>query len=145
MSSIVLSLFKLMKWAAGAEVSGPLATNTGNQKRVRFSQFPEIHGEIPWNMKTGAQKALNDDVLYPVQSSFKDSTFSLRPEMNEEDSMSLCGVFILVICLIALFALIWFIVNKILLLEIENQVAGATADKLKNAAKSYRLSVSGLR
>lgn len=131
-----------MKWAPGAEVSGPLVTSS-DQKRVRFSKFPEIHSEIPWKMKTGEQKVLNDDVLYPVQSSFKDSTFSLRPEMNDDDSMSLCGVFILVVCLIALFALIWFVVNKILLLEIENQVAGATSDKLKNVAKSYRLSVSG--
>ena len=99
-------------------------------KRVVFATAPQIHRDIPW--KSGESKILNDeDVLYPMQSSMK--RLHLRTQIEAEENVSLLGVVILVACLVFLFCLIWFVVNKILLLEIEAQVFGPAQEKVSQA------------
>lgn len=75
---------------------------------------------------------LNDeDVLYPIRSSLK--TLHLRTQMETEDHTSIWGIVVLVICLVFLFCVIWYVVNKILLLEIEAQVFGPGPEKVIKA------------
>ena len=58
---------------------------------------------------------------------------ALRTQIEAEENVSLLGVVILVACLVFLFCLIWFVVNKILLLEIEAQVFGPAQEKVSQA------------
>jgi hypothetical protein len=96
------------------------------KKKVRFSPMPEYHSEIPWARQArGSQEkeSLTDgDMLYPLQSSFKDSAYIFRAEKEPEDKFSCFGVCTLIVCLVVFFLLIWFVVSKVLLLEIQSQV-----------------------
>ena len=88
--------------------------------KVRFSPFPQVHSEVPW--RTGGEKILCDDnVLYPVRSALKEDVISLRTEIDEEGT-SVMQMAVLVICLAFLFLIIWWVVSRILLLEVEAQV-----------------------
>ena len=99
------------------------AGDPNNVRRVRFSPYPEVHKEIPWLKKKDQGILDNDDVLYPLHSSLKyENSFHLRTVM-ENDDISLFGIAVLIACLFILFVMIWFVVNKILLLEIETQVS----------------------
>lgn len=65
-----------------------------------------------------------DRDVAPGKSCFKDeNAFFLRPQMEPQEGFSYLGLLVLVACLIMLFLLIWFVVNRILLLEIESQVS----------------------
>ena len=112
-----------------------------SERRVRFSPFPEVHPDIPWRMNSQASKSIERDesVLYPLQSSLKEPVFVLRTEIDPEENISSTGVAILILCMIVLFMLIWFVVHKILLLEIELQIGS------KEAASAPLGCLSGLK
>jgi hypothetical protein len=113
----------------GAEIVAVRGPKSTEKKKVRFSPFPEYHEGIPWKCQSnGASRQtekllLNEgEILYPMQDGFKDGAFVLRAEREGEDGFGCFGICALIACLIVLFLLIWFVVNKVLLLEIESQV-----------------------
>jgi hypothetical protein len=97
------------------------------KKKVRFGLYPDSYGHVPWSRdmtcRPQEKESLRDgSVLYPIHSSFKDSAYILRAEREPDDRFSCFGICVLIVCLIVLFLLVWFVMSKVLLLEVENQV-----------------------
>jgi hypothetical protein len=95
----------------------------GTVKRVRFSPFPKIYRDIPWIHSGEANPLLSDhDVLFPLRTNLQEPSYSLRTEMDAGGSLTLRDVAILGLVLFLLFFVIWLIVHKVLMLEIESQI-----------------------
>jgi hypothetical protein len=94
------------------------------KKKVRFALDPEGCGHVPWSPARAQKKELlgEGNVLYPIRNNFKDSAYILRAEKEPDDTFGCFGICVLMMCLIVFFLLIWFVMNKVLLLEVENRV-----------------------
>jgi len=107
-------------------------TNNNNiansfEKKVRFSMSPVVYPSVPW-VKNGIQSPLDisdSENLLPIKSSFKEeSKFDIRTPMREEERIGIVGILLICVFLCCLFVAAWWVLSKLLLLEIENQVSG---------------------
>jgi hypothetical protein len=85
------------------------------ERRVRFAPFTEVYRDIPWARPTDLEVA-------PTESSLRESVSALRTEIKGDEALPLAGIVILVFCLFALFFLIWFVVRKVLLIEVDAEI-----------------------
>ena len=93
---------------------------------MRFAPRPVVYSTVPWDKKTDDNAYLNqEDILiqsplYPTEGVLKQS-FALRTSMND-DKPSIVGYVIATSALLFLFFLVWWVVKKVLVLEIEQDV-----------------------
>jgi hypothetical protein len=69
----------------------------------------------------------SSDTLHLIRNVFDDSAYVLRAEREPDEKFGCFGVCVLIVCLIVLFLLIWFVMKKVLLLEVENQISHESA------------------
>lgn len=112
-----------------------------NEKHVTFASSPIIFKSIPWKMD---HSLINSQLSYDqsLDPNETDLTLNFTPlsnyseELNfksfkapyhvNKESPNIIGLVIIIICLISLFVLIWWIADKLLILEIEKQVSKAS-------------------
>ncbi|KAK8836773.1 hypothetical protein M9Y10_037295 [Tritrichomonas musculus] len=108
------------------------------EKHVTFAANPIIYNSIPWKIDHSLIQWQHsyDQSLDPYET---DYTLKFTPlsnfaeELNfkslkvpyhvNKESPNIIGLIIIIICLISLFVLIWWIADKLLILEIEKQVS----------------------
>lgn len=92
---------------------------------MRFAPMPVVYSNVPWNKNDSPymnqEDLLIESPLYPTESALKQSYGGLRTSMNE-DKPSLIGYVIATSALLFLFFMVWWIVKKVLVLEIEEDV-----------------------
>ena len=112
-------------------------------KKVHFAPSPIICRSIPWLMESNDFQIGNDlDSLfildqsqYSSESSLKNDFTQLRTPYNKSQQLNLIGFIIIIFCFIFLFSLVWWIAEKLLLIEIEQQMSNSFDGyhkKLKN-------------
>jgi hypothetical protein len=105
------------------------------EKRVRFAPFAEVYRDIPWARKpadmgfsTSSDLVTFDSIeTSPLESSLKDSVYTLRTEIKGDEALTVAGIVILIFCLFILFFVIWFVVRKVLLLEVDAEIGNNCA------------------
>jgi hypothetical protein len=106
-----------------AHIPGIASPSWGSPKKVRFAPHPQVYADIPWTSSTSPDPlAFPDDGLFPLQGNFRESVYALRTEIRTPEAMSGVSVAILIVCLFFLFLMIWFVVHKILLLEVDSEI-----------------------
>jgi hypothetical protein len=86
-------------------------------KKVQFLPFTQVFWDIPWECARADPVFGNKDV-----ADLQDSVDGLRTNIKSEDTMTVVGVFLLLICLIVLFFMVWFVARKILILEVNSVI-----------------------
>ena len=124
--------------------SNGLQSNNSTQrfkdKHVTFAQNPIVFKSIPWKIDHSyiQSQIYSDQSLDPNEtdlnlnftplSNFAEElnfkSFKVPYHMNKEPP-NLIGLIIIIICLVSLFVLIWWIADKLLILEIEKQVSSS--------------------
>ena len=94
-------------------------------KKVRFAPAPIVYSSVPWLERESIDVRISDDKysdspLYPVESALKRKFGPLRPTVDGTPSK--LGYLFIVAGLLFLFFIIWWLADKLLLLEIEEQV-----------------------
>jgi hypothetical protein len=101
-------------------------------KRVRFSPVLQIYSDIPWSHSrvspVQCEFLSDDEPVFPLQSRFQESLYSLRTEIAGEAALTYTEVLALIVVLLLLFFVVWFVVNKVLLLEIETEMQKQTTN-----------------
>jgi hypothetical protein len=96
------------------------------EKKVTFAPFFQVSRDIPWSHNSAAApdlRAFSGQERLPLQSSLKtESICSLRTEIRTGENLAAYGILLVVVCLLALFFLIWYIVHVVLLLEVESEI-----------------------
>lgn len=99
------------------------------QKKVQFAPFPIIYKLNPNFTKFEDEDTspLNvipesDEIL--LKPCLKNSTYSdsFRTQIQEKPAMSIVGILIIIICLMALFGFTFYVLHMLLEIEIEKQV-----------------------
>lgn len=94
-------------------------------KRVHFASSPVTYNEIPWatsNPIIDDNISLKTDCV-SLESCFKESNYQFRTQMKEDDRMSCVGIVVVILCLFFLFVTIWYVADKMLMIEIEKNVS----------------------
>jgi hypothetical protein len=91
-------------------------------KKVRFAAHPHVYTDISWAHSNADALSSSDSALLPLQSTLRESAYDLRTEIRVSDPTTVAGVIILMVALLFLFLMIWFIVQQILLLEVESEI-----------------------
>jgi len=105
----------------------PLESPARPEKKVRFAPFTEICRGIPWSYsptKIGRSDLVQSDAenLSPLHGNLRESVCALRTQVKATDQIPVIGVLLLLICLCALFLLIFFLVRVVLLLEVDSEL-----------------------
>ncbi|OHS94555.1 hypothetical protein TRFO_39264 [Tritrichomonas foetus] len=74
----------------------------------------------------------------PKQSCLKNNEFTLRTPVDAENQVTFGSIAVLLLSLSLLFFLIWWTVNKLLMVEIESQVGDHVMDKVVRAAHALK-------
>jgi hypothetical protein len=98
----------------------PLDAPPPPPRKVRFAPFTQVFWDIPWECARPDPLFVKQDAL--IQSDLQDSADNLRTNLKSEDAATLAGVFLLVICLLVLFLMVWFVAGKILMLEADSEI-----------------------
>jgi hypothetical protein len=86
----------------------------------------EIFSDIPWPHSSPPTESLpfsDDDVFSSTQSRLKEALYELRMEILGDEPTSIFAIVVLIVCLLVLFCLIGFVVKRILLLEVDSEMA----------------------
>ena len=102
-----------------------------NEKRVRFAQEPIIYSSSNQCLKLNI---FDTDFLInaPQQSCLKTVDFSLRTQVDHENSFSWKTLIFLIFFFFVLFFIIWWAVKNLLLVEIENQIESSMLEQKIN-------------
>jgi hypothetical protein len=105
-----------------SEEDSPL--NPMTRKRMKFSLVSNIYPDIPWARSTDALRWSDayEEPVNPLQSNFHDSLYSLRTEIGGDPGLTPKEMVILVFVLLLVFFVVWLIVQRVLLLEIETEM-----------------------
>jgi hypothetical protein len=110
-------------------MSDPAAAPPAPEKRVRFSPVTEVYRDIPWAYDPADRSFDANELL--LQTRLKDSVCALRTEIKADEALTLPGVILLIISLLVLFFVIWFVVRKVLLLEVDSAIGGPKRNALE--------------
>lgn len=94
-------------------------------RKVTFAPAPVVYSSVPWLEAAKLEDVAtdlkySDSPLYPVESSLKRKFGPLRPTVDGPPSK--LGYLFIVAGLLFLFFVIWWLADKLLMLEIEEQV-----------------------
>lgn len=102
-------------------------------KKVHFATSPIIYRSVPWLNESSEYQSNTDleaifisepnQLIY--ESSLKNDFTQLRVPYNKSQQMNLFGFIIIIFCFIFLFSLIWWISEKLLMIEIEQQMSNS--------------------
>jgi hypothetical protein len=98
------------------------------EKKVHFAPFSEIYRDIPWShrpaqpIESDFTRNFDNTDLSPLDADLRESVYALRTEIRGDEAMTMTGLIILVIFLLVLFLMIWFVVRKVLLLEVDTEI-----------------------
>lgn len=95
-------------------------------KKVRFGASPAVYSPSDWvngEFKDNYRKIHTDsETLLPTKSCLKDTGYQLRTPVAENATLSWIAISCVIVFLLGMFVAIWYVVDKLLMLEIENQM-----------------------
>lgn len=102
-------------------------------KKVHFAEFPIIYKSVPWFNESNDNQSSGDlDSIFIseqsqliFESSLKNDFTQLRTPYNRSQQMNFFGFIIIIFCFIFLFSLIWWIAEKLLMIEVEQQITNS--------------------
>lgn len=102
-----------------------------SSKKVHFANSPVIYRSVPWLTHSNEYQSnadleavfISEPNQFIYDSSLKNDFAQLRVPYNKSQQMNLFGFIIIIFCFIFIFSLIWWIAQKLLMIEIEQQMS----------------------
>ena len=98
------------------------------KKKVRFSPTVTVYKDpTPVNPNDGLGTFMPQPILIPLHEIVeKRNKFSMRTQMDQPIQCSFAAIFILFVFLLFFTVIVWLVIQKLLLIEIESQTASNT-------------------
>jgi hypothetical protein len=126
----------------GSAVHFDLCADPIPEKRVRFSPVLQIYSDIPWAHSgvspLECELFSDDEPAFPLQSRVQESLYYHPTVIAGETALTYKEVLALIIVLLLLFFVVWFVVNKVLLLEIETEMRKQSANAVPMQTGRFR-------
>lgn len=99
-------------------------------KKVHFASTPIVYRSVPWLTESNEYQYntdleaifISEPNQFIYESSIKNDFTQLRVPYNKSQQMNLFSFIIIIFCFIFLFSMIWWIAEKLLMIEIEQQM-----------------------